>query len=77
MAENDRHVVPHERGWADRRQGASRPAQVYGTQQEAIDAARERLRNSGGGELNIHGRDGQIREKDSVPPGNDPFPPKG
>jgi ABC-type branched-subunit amino acid transport system ATPase component len=28
--------------------------------------------NAGGGELNIHGRDGQIRAKDTIAPGNDP-----
>jgi hypothetical protein len=30
------------------------------------------LRNSGGGELLIQGRNGQFRSKDTIPPGNDP-----
>jgi len=32
--------------------------------------------NSGGGEVKIHGLDGKIRDSDTVPPGNDPNPPK-
>ena len=31
---------------------------------------------SGGGELNIHRADGKIRQKDAIPDGNDPYPPK-
>lgn len=38
------------------------------------DRAREITQNQGT-ELVIHGRDGQIRSKDSH--GHDPFPPKG
>lgn len=33
------------------------------------------LKKQGGGELSIHGRDGGIRSKNTVPPGNDPYPP--
>jgi hypothetical protein len=33
------------------------------------------LRNSGGGELTTHGRDGKIRSKDTIG-GNDPMPPR-
>ena len=44
-------------------------------QREAIDAAREIARNQNG-ELLIHGRNGQIRERDSSG-SNDPFPPRG
>jgi hypothetical protein len=48
---------------------------VHRTQQEAIDAGREIARNQGG-ELLIHGRDGQIRDRDSSG-GRDPYPPRG
>jgi len=34
------------------------------------------LGNQGGGELSIKGRDGRIRSKDTIAPGNDPFPPR-
>jgi hypothetical protein len=43
---------------------------------QAEDRARAILRNSGGGELITHGTDGKIRDSDTVPPGNDPFPPR-
>ncbi|OHD16958.1 MAG: hypothetical protein A2Y38_05945 [Spirochaetes bacterium GWB1_59_5] len=72
----DRMVHKAPDGWANSRNGASRAEGIYPTQKEAIEAARQNLRNSGGGELTIQGRDGRIREKDTVPPGNDPCPPK-
>ncbi len=34
------------------------------------------LGNSGGGELITKGRNGKIRSKDTIKPGNDPNPPK-
>jgi len=57
--------------------GAERASAVEGTQAAAIDRAREILTNQGGGELVIHRPSGQIRGKDTVPPGHDPFPPRG
>ena len=69
------HVVPHPDGWAVRGEGNSRTTSVHDTQQEAINVAREIARNQGG-ELLIHGRDGQIRELDSSGY-NDPYPPRG
>ena len=71
-----RSVFQTPKGWADKDDGASRPAGYHDTQQEAIDAARQHLVNQGGGELNIHGRDGQIRDKNTIAPGNDPCPPR-
>jgi hypothetical protein len=69
------HVVPHPDGWAVRGEGNSRATSVHDTQREAINVAREIARNQGG-ELLIHGRDGQIRERDSSG-NNDPYPPGG
>jgi len=69
------HVVPHSDGWAVRGEGNSRATSVHDTQREAIDAGREIARNQGG-ELLIHGRNGQIRERDSSG-NNDPYPPPG
>jgi hypothetical protein len=34
------------------------------------------LQNAGGGQLKIKGVDGKIRSKDTIKPGNDPYPPK-
>ncbi len=46
------------------------------TQKEAEKIAKQFSGNSGGGEVRIHGLDGKIRDSDTVPPGNDPNPPK-
>lgn len=48
-----------------------RASAVTDTQQQAIDAARPILRNSGGGELRIKGRDGRLRDSDTVAPGHE------
>jgi hypothetical protein len=74
---NKRTVTPHERGWSVDRPGAQRSSSVHETQQEAIDTARQNLRNDGGGELAIKGRDGKVRAQDTISPGNDPRSSKG
>lgn len=68
------HVVPHDGEWAVKRAGSERATTVVPTQKEAIKIATGIAKNQGA-ELFIHGRDGQIRERNSH--GNDNFPPKG
>lgn len=46
------------------------------TQEDAERAGRADLRQTGGGELTIQGRDGRIRDSDTVAPGHDPRPPR-
>ena len=70
----NQHVVTHPDGWAVKGEGNERATSIHSTQTEAIEAAREIARNQQS-ELLIHGRDGQIRARDSY--GNDPYPPKG
>ncbi len=74
MTKRNQHVVPHGEAWAVRGAGSERATSVHDTQREAIEAGREIARNQHA-ELFIHGRNGQIRERDSH--GRDPFPPKG
>lgn len=74
MTKRNQHIVPHDRGWAVRGAGSGRVTSVHPTQQAAIDAGRSIARNQAS-ELLIHGRNGQIRARDSY--GSDPFPPKG
>lgn len=62
--------------WAAKRQGAERVSGFAETQAEAERLAKELATNSGGGEVRIHGLDGKIRDSDTVPPGNDPNPPR-
>lgn len=74
MMSKNVHVVPRNGDWAVRRGGAERDSSRHNTQAEAIDAGR-RMAQRESAELVIHGRNGQIRERDSF--GNDPHPPKG
>lgn len=74
---NRRHVVPNPKGgWDVRAPGAARASAHVATQAEAEARAKQILGNTGGGEAVIHGRDGRIRDSDTVSPGNDPNPPK-
>jgi Uncharacterized protein conserved in bacteria (DUF2188) len=73
----DRMVSQRPDGtWASTRNDADRASSRHDSQGEAIEAARRILQNSGGGELTVQGRDGRIRNKDTIAPGNDPNPPK-
>jgi len=63
--------------WANKRNDAGRASSVHETQRAAIEAARGNLRNQGGGEVTIQGRDGSFRDKDTIVPGHDSFPPRG
>jgi Uncharacterized protein conserved in bacteria (DUF2188) len=74
---NRRTVIPHDSGWAVEKPGTSRVSSVHNTQREAQDVARDSLKRTGGGELVTMGTDDRIRAKDTVAPGNDPFPPRG
>lgn len=74
MAGKNQHVVPHSGGWAVRGAGNSKVSSVHQTQAQAAEAARGTAQRQHS-EVLIHGRNGQIRERDSY--GNDPYPPKG
>lgn len=76
-ASSQRTVTPHPEGWSVERPGASRASSVHSTQDAAIKAARQNLKNAGGGELAIKGRNGAVRAQDTVRPGNDPRASKG
>ena len=74
---NDRSVFRRADGkWVNKRNDTDRASGLHDTQRDAEAEAREMLRNSGGGELTTMGRDGKIRSKDTIAPGNDPYPPK-
>jgi hypothetical protein len=61
--------------WVNKRNDAEKASSLHSTQAAAEEAARQMLRNQGGGELTTKGRDGKIRSKDTIAPGNDPCPP--
>lgn len=71
------NVVKNSKGgWDAKKDNAQRSSFHSSTQREAEKAAKGFSRNSGGGEVRIQGRDGKFRDSDTVPPGNDPNPPK-
>jgi hypothetical protein len=74
---NSRDVVQRDDGWAVTQPGSERASAVLSTQAEAIARGEQILANNGGGELRIHGTNGQVRDQRTVAPGNDPRNRKG
>jgi len=73
----DRNVYHRSDGkWANKRQDAEKASSLHRTQEEAKKAANNMLKKQGGGELTTSGRNGKIRSKDTIKPGNDPCPPE-
>ena len=60
----NQHVVRRGKKWGVRGQGNSRDTTHHGTQQEAFEAAREIAQNKGG-DVFIHDRQGQFRERNT------------
>lgn len=68
----DRTVYRNEeKDWVNKRNDSDRASSKHDTQKQAEQAAREMLKNQGGGELITKGLDGRIRSKDTIPPGNE------
>lgn len=65
-----------DKKWVNKRNDSNRASSVNSTQKEAQESAKRMLQNQRGGELTTKGRNGQIRSKDTIYPGNDPYPPK-
>ncbi|CAD0000757.1 DUF2188 domain-containing protein [Flavobacterium salmonis] len=74
MTKKNQHVVPKGDNWAIRGAGNSKVTKVVSTQKEAVQIARKIAINQGS-EMLVHGRNGQIRERNTY--GKDSFPPKG
>lgn len=73
----NRHVVPSPKGgWDVKEPNNPDPTSHHRTQGGAEDAAKRDVRRDGGGEVIVHDRDGRIRDKDTVAPARDPFPPR-
>lgn len=78
MSKNgDYSVVPRDSGWAAVGHGNARASSLHSTQANAYAAARDYAANRGGGEISIHGRNGQIRDKNTIAPAHDPRDIKG
>ena len=73
----DRTIFKNSDGtWSNKRNDSEKASSRHITQQGAIEAAKAMLKKNGGGELTIKGVDGKIRSKDTIAPGNDPYPPR-
>ena len=73
---NTRHIVPAGlKKWVVTEPGVGATS-THRTQETAERSAKQDLRRSGGGEAIIHGRNGKIRDSDTVPPADDPCPPR-
>ena len=71
------HVSRNDDGsWKALKEGGLRAAVIVNTQRSAEIEAKKLVANSGGGEVRIHGLDGRIRDSGTVPPANDPCPPR-
>ena len=74
MIMKNQHVIPHAEGWAVKGAGNELVSSIHQTQRSAISAARETaIRQKS--EMFVHGRNGQIRERNTYGP--DPYPPEG
>jgi hypothetical protein len=74
MSDKNIHVVPRDGRWAVEREDSQRASSLHDTQAEAETAGRVTARREQV-EFYLHGRNGQIRERDSY--GDDPYPPRG
>jgi len=73
MANNNRRDVSPNggNGWKVTQPGQVKPTATAPTQREAERVAKQEVSQAGGGQVYIHGRDGQIRDADTVKPGNE------
>ena len=67
------HVIPRAGGWAVARDKGD-SVLVYSTQREAIESGRRMAQEKAAGQLVVHGRNGQIRNRETygMPPIQDP-----
>lgn len=71
----NRHIVRQGKKWLVKEPDNSKPLSWHRTQGNAENAAKRDLKGIGG-QVIIHRPNGQIRDADTVKPGNDPNPPR-
>lgn len=75
--DNVRYVVSNpDGGWDVKKDHAGHASNHFDRQADAERRAKEIVRNAGGGQVQIQGRNGKWRDGDTVKPGNDPLPPR-
>lgn len=73
----DYNVYKKDGSWVGKRVDAARPSVRADTQADAYDAAKGLAARNGGGDVSIHGLNGQVRDKNTIKPGRDPRNSKG
>lgn len=71
MSDKRIHVVPAGDGWGYKHEGEDALAGTFPTQDEAERAAKAHARDHGDWEVVIHGRDGRIRDSDTIDPAHE------
>ena len=56
------HVVPHDEGWAVKKEGNTRASSVHSTKNEAVESARATAGDQAPSRLVIHKKDGTIQD---------------
>lgn len=77
MASDEYNVYKDGDSWVGKRQDGQRASVRDSTQQGAYDALRDQLAARQGGEISVHGTDGQVRYKNTIAPKHDPRSSKG
>lgn len=74
MAQPNKRIVQRRQDGKTevRKPGSERASAIVDNQAKGIKRAREILGNDGGGELQVRGLNGQIRQQDTIAPANDP-----
>ena len=69
--DNDRYVQPNKKrgGWDVVKEGHKQVSAHTETKAEAINRARQIVKNQGGGELRIKNEQGRLIESDTIKPG--------
>lgn len=73
----DRMIYQKDGKWLNKANGNSRASTAHDTQKDAYSSAKYMLQKTGGGEITIKNKNGLIREKNTISPGNDPKEIKG
>jgi len=77
MGSDEYNVYKDGDSWVGKRQDGQRATVRNDTQQGAYDALRDRLADGKGGEISVHGTNGQVRYKNTIDPKQDPRSSKG
>jgi hypothetical protein len=73
----DYDVYKKDDKWIGKREGATRASVSADKQADAYQKTRDLAGRNGGGEVKLHGRDGTIRDKNTIAPKKDPRSSKG